>query len=63
MIVISRCESEAIVIGDHVRVTVLEVFEDHVRFAIETGDDLTFYREQTVYLAGPHEQSVSLQPV
>ena len=47
MIVIPREEGEAVVIGDDVVVTVVEIRGDRVRLAIEYPDDMTLERGES----------------
>ncbi len=49
MQVISRSVNEGLVIGDNVRVTVLEIQSNSIRLAIETPDKAPYYREETLY--------------
>lgn len=59
MHVISRCENQALVIGDDIIVTVLNIREDHVRLAISSPHDTPSYWEQDLYLQ-QDEQPVEL---
>ncbi|HUG92525.1 MAG TPA: carbon storage regulator [Planctomycetaceae bacterium] len=49
MLTITRQVNEGLVIGDNLRVTVLEIHEDHVRLAIENPHDEPSYWEEIVY--------------
>lgn len=44
MLVLSRKKEEAIVIGDNIRVTVLEVRGNRVRLGIQAPDDVAVHR-------------------
>lgn len=50
MTVITRRETQAIVIGSDLCVTVLEVQADHVRLAFESSARVPSYWEETIYL-------------
>jgi len=47
---ISRREKEGIVIDNDIKVTVLDIHEDHVRLAVSSPKDRPSYWEQTLYL-------------
>lgn len=49
MQMISRQESEGLVIGEDIYVTVLDIQEDRVRLAISSPNDCPSYWEQTLY--------------
>jgi carbon storage regulator CsrA len=49
MQVISRSVNEGLVIGDNVRVTVLEIQSNYIRLAIETPRQAPYYREEKLY--------------
>ena len=49
MQVIARSVNEGLVIGDDVRVTVLEIQSNYIRLAIETPRQTPSYREETLY--------------
>ncbi|MEZ6126189.1 MAG: carbon storage regulator CsrA [Planctomycetaceae bacterium] len=46
MLVLSRQRDETIVIGDNIRVTVVEVRGDKVRLGIEAPRDVTVHRQE-----------------
>jgi len=46
MLVLSRKKDEAIVIGDNIRITVVEIQGDKVRLGIEAPRELTVYRQE-----------------
>lgn len=50
MLLLTRKEGESILIGDDIKITVIEVTGDRVRLGIEAPRDLSVYREE-VYLA------------
>lgn len=69
MHIISRGANESLLIGEHTVVKVLEVFEDHVKLAIETpgtepGAEPVYW-EKVVYLdqAVEFEEAAELQSV
>jgi carbon storage regulator CsrA len=57
MTVITRRETQAIVIGSDLCVTVLEVQADHVRLAFESSDRVPAYWEETIYLDATDDES------
>jgi carbon storage regulator len=46
MLVLSRQSDEAIIIGDHIRVTIVEVRGDKVRIGIDAPRDVTVHRQE-----------------
>lgn len=46
MLVLSRKVNEAVVIGDDVRVTVVEIRGDKVRLGFEAPNDVTVHRQE-----------------
>ena len=46
MLVLSRGEDEVIVIGDNIRVTVIEIRGDKVRIGIDAPRDVPVHREE-----------------
>lgn len=52
MRIISRSVHEGLVIGDRIRVTILEINANHVRLGIETPDQAPYYREEVLYFGG-----------
>lgn len=46
MLVLSRKENEAILVGDSIRVTVVRIGSDKVRIGIEAPDDVRILREE-----------------
>ncbi|HCP13603.1 MAG TPA: carbon storage regulator [Planctomycetaceae bacterium] len=46
MLVLSRQSDETIVIGDNIRVTIVEVRGDKVRIGIEAPRDVTVHRQE-----------------
>ena len=57
---IMRRENEGLVIGE-ISVTVLEIFEDHVRLAISWPRNTPSYWEQIVYCNNPHAETPELE--
>ena len=49
MRIITRQVNEGIIIGEEIHVTVLDIYEDHVRLAISTPNSVPSYWEETVY--------------
>lgn len=50
MLLLTRKEGESILIGDDIKITVVEVLGDRVRLGIEAPRSMPVYREE-VYLA------------
>jgi carbon storage regulator len=46
MLVLSRQSDEAIIIGDNIRVTIVEVRGDKVRIGIDAPRDVTVHRQE-----------------
>jgi carbon storage regulator len=46
MLVLSRKLNESIVIGDHIRITVVGLRGNHVRLGIEAPSDVSIMREE-----------------
>lgn len=61
MQVITRHVNEELVIGDDIRVTVLDIHRDHVRIAISSSQGQPSYWEETLYWQ-PESQPRELQP-
>jgi carbon storage regulator len=55
MLILSRHKYEVIVIGDNIKVTVVEVRGDKVRLGIDAPRDVTVHRHE-VYLAIQRER-------
>jgi carbon storage regulator len=65
MLVLSRKEGEAIVIGDEIEITVSSVFGKKVRLAISAPDDVVIMRREVLERLGGcllASQSVRRQP-
>ena len=60
MQLITRRVNEGLVIGDDIHVTVLRIFEDHVRLGISSPNEVPSYWEQTLYWE-PAEEAPELQ--
>jgi|GEM_PF-1108330 len=60
MQVISRRVNEGLVIDNEIFVTVLDIYDDHVRLAISSPRNSPSYWEQSLYL-DPQEQEASLE--
>lgn len=56
----TRRVNEGLVIGDDIRVTVLDIYDDHVRLAISSPHDQPSYWEQELYW-GRAENALQLQ--
>ncbi len=61
MEVISRRERQSIIIGEQTHITVLKIYEDHVRLAISSLQHQPSFWEADVYLTKP-EKHASNQP-
>ena len=48
MLLMTRQVNEGLVIGDDIHVTVLDIYDDHVRLAISSPNDEPSYREETL---------------
>ncbi len=55
MLVLSRHENEAIVIGGRIKVTVVEIRGHQIRLGIEAPKDVTVWREEVRHGLGPQE--------
>ena len=60
MLVLSRKKDEAIVIGDSIRVTVVDIQGDKVRLGIEAPRELAVYRQE-IYDAIREENRLAAQ--
>lgn len=49
MEMVTRRVNEGVVIGDDIHVTVLDIFNDHVRLGISSPNETPSYWEQTLY--------------
>lgn len=57
MEVISRRERQSIIIGEHTQITVLKIYEDHVRLAISCPQQNPSFFEADVYVTEPENQT------
>jgi len=46
MLVLSRKRNESLIIGDHIRITVIDIRGNQVRVGIEAPDDVRILREE-----------------
>ncbi|VAX40477.1 hypothetical protein MNBD_PLANCTO02-194 [hydrothermal vent metagenome] len=49
MVVMSRRKNEAVVIGDNIKVTVIDIQDNMVRLGISTPDQTPSYWEETIF--------------
>jgi len=56
MLVLSRQRDESIMIGDHIKVTVVDIRGDKVRLGIEAPNNIAVHREE-VYVAIQRDRS------
>lgn len=49
MVVLSRLINESVIIGNNIRVTILDVKDDQVRIGITAPDHTPSYWEQTIF--------------
>lgn len=56
MLVLTRCEKESVVIGDHIRVVVLEVRGGRTRLGIEAPAEVPVHRHE-IYAAIRREKA------
>jgi carbon storage regulator len=59
MLVLSRHENEAIVIGGQIRVTVVEIRGHQIRLGIEAPKEVAVWREELVASATKRELAVA----
>ena len=62
MLVLSRQREEAVMIGDNVRVKIVDIRGDKVRLGFEAPQDVKIHREE-VYLKIKEEQEAAEQKV
>lgn len=56
MLVLSRKRNESIIIGDGIKITIVDIRGDKVRVGIEAATDVSVHREE-VYLAIQRENN------
>ena len=61
MLVLSRQSDETIIIGDNIRVTIVEVRGDKVRIGIDAPRDVTVHRQE-IYDAIRRDAEKAAQP-
>lgn len=60
MLVLSRQRDESIIIGDSIKITIVDIRGDKVRLGIEAPRDVSVHREE-VYLAIKKEQDLQAE--
>ena len=63
MLVLTRKLNESIVIGDHIRIKVVEVSGSQIRLGIEAPPDVKIYREEVIAKALEQNQQASIWTV
>ncbi|MCG6157672.1 carbon storage regulator CsrA [Rubinisphaera margarita] len=61
MLVLSRQRDESIMIGDHIKITIVDIRGDKVRLGIQAPGDVAVHREE-IYLAIQQEKSQQPNP-
>ncbi len=61
MLVLSRQRDESIMIGDHIKITIVDIRGDKVRLGIQAPGDVAVHREE-IYLAIQQEKSQEQNP-
>jgi len=61
MLVLSRQRDESIMIGDHIKITIVDIRGDKVRLGIQAPGDVAVHREE-IYLAIQQEKSQQANP-
>ena len=62
MLVLSRQSDETIIIGDNIRITIVEVRGDKVRIGIDAPRDVTVHRQE-IYDAIRRDAEAAARPV
>jgi carbon storage regulator len=63
MLVLSRKLNESIVIGDHIRITVVGLRGNHIRLGIEAPGDVSIMREELLVQEFKKDRRASLELV
>ena len=61
MLVLSRQSDETIIIGDNIRITIVEVRGDKVRIGIDAPRDVTVHRQE-IYDAIRRDAEIAARP-
>lgn len=62
MRVITCQEKDELVIGENIRVEIVEIFENRVLLGFSSPDQIPSYWEEELYLSGQEELEFSLEP-
>jgi carbon storage regulator len=62
MLILTRKMGESIIIGDNVRVNILEIKGRQVRIGIEAPQEISIHREEIFRLIHAHETQPSPEP-
>ena len=63
MLVISRQSDETIIIGDNIRITIVEVRGDKVRIGIDAPRDVTVHRQEIYDAIRRDAEAAAVRPI